>query len=967
MASHPPAIPEPTSTEHTPRITRQQSVAVIAVHGVGRHAPGSSAEALATLLSSLGRADGAQRNPEAPLQRPPEYAGFDIRAIDVPVAAVATAKLVQMSAAIEGGRALTTANDRHQTSLFAKVWGVFDERRGFLAERRIESAAPLPASARGAAPPAPPDGSNFDYLYMLSQLADYHGEPDRSFSTFRYESRRPDPHPTAPLVHIYDAHYSDLSKPESTFVGFFFAFYQLLFHLAAMGLKSVYWSEAENAVPGVRGWPWRIFSSLHATAVRMLIMFVPLLNLVMLAIGIAAFADKLSPHAAWTVGLSLAGIIGVAATLLLRRNRASFRRPFFWALIPFLGTLSGITVFALIAKAGNSNIPAVPAEKFLVIVTWLLLAGVAVFLIAKKFSEMRPGALLVGGALYVINACFYLFWFLPESASAAGHQAATAAFFIIQLVFGEMVFCWLLCLTSELLSWPVGELCIAITKAQERKCRARAAHRTGRFAFSISASLFLVATLAIWTGIASYASKKMLVFDGVRECLIEEHSLAKGVLHFVVPDIPGLEARVRYLEGRSAPPTLACTENSGVVVASGQQQDVSHNWSDYLDGLLLTSVTPGLPFMMALILLALLLLLWAFLPSVLCEISPPCTPPSGKKATGSAGEWLSRGLDNTAILIRLLWIAVIPVPLVFGILHFLAFNNHTPARFAWLIDHASKWTLPMIQGTGAILAVSAVTITTLILKYGGAILDTLLDVDNYLRTVPVDETPRAKIAERISSLFRYIAAYRDPDGRPYDRLIIVAHSLGTLVSADLLRFLKISSQTHPDPTLKRDGLHVAPGLPAVPIYLLTMGSPLRPLLNRFFPHLYEWVTTIPDNSSRASELGCAREQPPGPIPADLLPLPSELCVKGWCNTYRSGDYVGRYLWSDGWLTRNTEDDGGKSGAEDIVRINDASTPATRAEMCIGMGAHTHYWDRTAPDVARTLDALINNPSNIFPG
>src|SRR5271154_3295232 len=587
MPSNPPHTPDAVSEsrESSPRVNPHPTVAVVAIHGVGRHAPGASAEALATLLASLGRAHAAQRNPDAPPQRPAQYAGFDIRAIDVPVAAVATAKLVQMSAAFEGGRALTTANDRHQTSIFAKIWGVFDERRGFLAERRIESAAPPPASARGEAPPPPPDGSNFDYLYMLSQLADYHGEPDRSFSTFRYESRRPDPHPVAPRVHIYDAHYSDLSKPESTFVGFFFAFYQLLFHLAAMGLKTVYWSEAENAVRGVRGWPWRVFSSLHATAVRMLIMFVPLLNLVMLAIGIAAFADRLNAHTAWTVGLSLAGVIGVAATLLLRRNRAPFRRPFFWSLIPFLGTLFSIAAFALIAKAGNSNIPSVPPEKFLVILTWLLLAGVAVFRIAKKFSEMRPGAFLVGGALYVVNAAFYLFWFLPESASAVGHQAATAAFFVIQLVFGEMAFCWLICLTSELVSWPVGELCIAMTKSQERKCRARAAHRTGRFAFSLSASLFLVATLASWTGIASYASKKMLVFDGVPECLINEHSLAKGVLHFVVPDIPGLEARVQSLEGRSAPPSSPCTANSGAVVAGGQQQAVPHSWSDYLDGL----------------------------------------------------------------------------------------------------------------------------------------------------------------------------------------------------------------------------------------------------------------------------------------------------------------------------------------------------------------------------------------------
>lgn len=958
MSSRPPHIPEsaPASSLPPPRASEPSTVAIIAIHGVGRHAPGASAEALATLLTSLGREDAAQRDLEVPPATTAQYAGFDIRSIEVPVAAVATSRLVEMSATTERGRPRTTANDRHQSGLLAKIWGVFDERRGFLAAKRMAS--------KGTASPAPAEQDyDYSYRYMLSQLADYHGEPDRNFSTFRFESRRPDD--PSPRVHIYDAHYSDLSKPESSFVGFFFAFYQLLFHLAAMGLKGVYWAEAENSVPGVRGWPWRIFSSLHATAVRMLIMFVPLLNLVMLAIGIAAFADKLSAHAALAVGLSFAGLLGLAATLLLRKNHPSLRRPFFWAMIPFLGAVFGMSLFEFAAQAGHANIPDVPAEKFLVVLTWLFIAGIAVFLIAWKFSAMRPGALVVGGSLYVINAAFYLFWFLPESAPATGNQAATAAFLTIQLVFGELAFCWVSCLLAEFLSWPVGEVCIAITKNWERKCRARAAHRTGRFAFSISASLFLVATLTMWSGIASYASKKLWIFDGVPKPLVNSLSLAKGPLHFVVPDIPGLEARVQYLHGPRNVPPPACMKDGGCAGANVQPKNAPHVWDDYLDGLLLTSVTPGLPVMLLMIALAFLLLFWAFLPSVMCEISPPHTPPSHQAATRSAGEWLSRGLDNTAIMIRFLWIAVIPVPLFFGVLHFLSFNNRTPAGSAWLIDHASKWTLPMIQGTGAAVAVSATVIITLILKYGTAVLDTLLDVDNYLRTVPVEMTPRAHIAERCTSLFRYVAAYRDPQGQPYDRLIIVAHSLGTLVAADLLRFLKISSKTHPDPTLQADGLHVAPGLPAVPVYIFTMGSPLRPLLNRFFPHLYEWVSTIPDNSSRSSELGCALKNPPASIPKDLLPLPGELCVQGWCNAYRSGDYVGRYLWSEGWLTRNTSADGADSMQGGVVRINDPS-PSTRAEMCIGIGAHTHYWDRTAPDVARTLEALINNPSEIFP-
>ena len=30
----------------------------------------------------------------------------------------------------------------------------------------------------------------------------------------------------------------------------------------------------------------------------------------------------------------------------------------------------------------------------------------------------------------------------------------------------------------------------------------------------------------------------------------------------------------------------------------------------------------------------------------------------------------------------------------------------------------------------------------------------------------------------------------------------------------------------------------------------------------------------------------------------------------------------------------------------------------RRERCIGAGAHTHYWDETAPEIAEELDRLI---------
>jgi hypothetical protein len=65
------------------------------------------------------------------------------------------------------------------------------------------------------------------------------------------------------------------------------------------------------------------------------------------------------------------------------------------------------------------------------------------------------------------------------------------------------------------------------------------------------------------------------------------------------------------------------------------------------------------------------------------------------------------------------------------------------------------------------------------------------------------------------------------------------------------------------------------------------------------------------------------------------------------NAYRSGDYVGRYLWhpdrcEDVWSTS-------------VLHVS--AKPAKR-EFCIGAGAHTHYWDETAPEIAVELDRLV---------
>jgi hypothetical protein len=139
-----------------------------------------------------------------------------------------------------------------------------------------------------------------------------------------------------------------------------------------------------------------------------------------------------------------------------------------------------------------------------------------------------------------------------------------------------------------------------------------------------------------------------------------------------------------------------------------------------------------------------------------------------------------------------------------------------------------------------------------------------------------------------------------------------------------------------------------------------MGSPLRNLYGRRFPHLYSWAW-------HDVTAAMTRYASPDLVP-DRNPDPDELGVRLWVNAFRSGDYIGRYLWrSDAcdyaWLPPAADPPDTKQ-PWDISRertINVSTDAGTRRrELCIGAGAHTHYWDETAPEIAFELEKLIDH-------
>lgn len=205
-------------------------------------------------------------------------------------------------------------------------------------------------------------------------------------------------------------------------------------------------------------------------------------------------------------------------------------------------------------------------------------------------------------------------------------------------------------------------------------------------------------------------------------------------------------------------------------------------------------------------------------------------------------------------------------------------------------------------------------------------LDIALDVLNYLRPRPVEETPRARILSRYASLLRFVTSWRDPQNphQGYSRIVILAHSQGTVITSDILRALAVGSvASDNDLSAIRPSLDSKDG---IPVRVFTMGSPLRQLYAARFPDLYSWD---PAEDPRRSHRG----------------------VECWWNVYRSGDYVGRALF------RGERDKERWIPGRDYFQTEEGKNLPVR-ESCLGPGAHIHYWDESAPEVIRDLDRLI---------
>jgi hypothetical protein len=308
---------------------------------------------------------------------------------------------------------------------------------------------------------------------------------------------------------------------------------------------------------------------------------------------------------------------------------------------------------------------------------------------------------------------------------------------------------------------------------------------------------------------------------------------------------------------------------------------------------------------------------------------------------GAIGEWLTRGYRA---MDRLLgwgsWIALAGMMigamlLVDSLLRLVG----TPPwdSLAWMSSRLRGSSSDVLQAlviavagtTTGLLALSRVTAKWL--KALRVPLDAALDVDVHFREFPREAIPRVRIVERYVALLQHVAE------QGFRRVVIVAHSQGTVITADLLHYLsnrpallaedaKRQPQqpaTRVESNLPDPLAQLGAALAAVEIDLLTVGCPLRQLYAQRFPAQYAWACD---------------------------PEPAQLGVRRWFNAWGAADYVGRWLWSSG----------GTLPLEVAADAYDhpAVEAADRRDVCIGPSAHTHYFEPEQAVVRQLLLELL---------
>ncbi len=667
-------------------------------------------------------------------------------------------------------------------------------------------------------------------------------------------------------VDIFELYWADLSRLGEGGWRALSALYQLFFHLGTLAADVV--DQVSLSVGG--GAAWRLLQRMHAWLAWLMkgpAALVQLSMLLLILFGATALVspDQQGQLLAALFAVGAVGSTAVAALAWLRGASLTAR----WAqLLLLLAAALACSVAVVVALRAETELPKLhfgaSALAIAVLGAWLI----------ERYSRVTHGVRVLGHLLVaatVIGLCVDGRALWPHVSTQA-EWMLTAAFNIGEWLLAAILLVWAVYVAVQTAALVLG---LWLGRGVDRA--ARQSLDTARLAVVGSTALFAVLSLVLWSVISYVAGHQLQEFLYLP--VIFGGGYRSGEIF--------LDARIQTLGGFFTPLVLAF---AGLASA----------------------------------------ILLVLVPSLLEEMSPTANVDSrGRRREAVVwserlGTWLGGGLAR----LKRTFTTVVPPGAMVGGLLYLAFVYQQFAFSANAAGESAKWVaggLDYLQGetlvaAGKWLAGGALTITALGSRFTRTFgrlrvaLDAVLDIDNYFGDPPSRQPPRARIYSRYASLLVYL---RD---RGYARIVIVSHSQGTVISADLLRYL-----------------HVQRRLPeivgAVPITLVTVGSPLRDLYAEHFPLLYRWM-----GSSAAGF-------------ATAGPSASDIGAVEWVNAFRSGDYVGRFMWAPpGHAYRIAV-----VGADGRV---EADRAGDRTQFCLGVGAHTHYFSDDAVALAVEIDRLI---------
>lgn len=738
---------------------------------------------------------------------------------------------------------------------------------GFFATQQF--AAPPLEKATPAAASSEPEAKDLglamnDYMLGRLQLA----EGDALYESTRASlRRRGDGRP----VDVYEMYWADLSRLGEGGLRALTSLYQLFFHINTLGAGIV--DQVSLSAGG--GTRWRLLQRFHAWMAWLMTVPMALLQICMLMLVLfSVLGMAAAPEAQGQMLAALFGFGGLVLAALgvmgwLRARSATGRG----GLALLCGVLSiasyGLAVFSLNTVVWLHHIYFGAAVLATALVGWWLI---------ERYSAVARGVRLPGRVLVIATAASV--WVagrsLLDQVTAQFEWMIAAALNAGEYLIAAALLVWAVFVLVQIVALVLG-----LWLGQALDDAGKASMQTARLALVGSSGLFVMLSLVLWS-VVSY---------------VAGHSKAMNeVLYTPLVFGQGYRSAAIFVEAR--------IESLGAFFT---------------------------PLVAAFILLISAVIL-VLLPALVEEIKPttnldrkglrPGTPDWSKRL----GAWLGGGIRWLNLAAKYL----IPPGAIIGSLLYLAFIVRLFAPesiFAGGLIETISGYLEYLQGealvdAGKWLAGGALTIAALgsrFTKTFGRLrvaIDAVLDIDNYFADPPNNQPPRARIFSRYASLLAYL---RD---KGYARIVIVSHSQGTVISADLLRYLHVQGRL--------EGI-----TGGVPVSLVTVGSPLRDLYAERFPLLYRWMGSNAGGFATAS------------------PGAADIGAVEWVNAGRAGDYVGRFLW--------TPKDSGERfriamiGEDGRVVANRAGD---RTEFCLGAGGHTHYFSNDAVALAVEIDRLI---------